>query len=520
MLYAFDRTNVPLKNWGGFALQRSWVYDALEKIVLAGLVDEVVFNTKPLSRVEAARLIAQAVRKLEADQYGDYNHRGYLEDLLYRLVEEFGSELAEMGLRTPLNREAAPAFFGLKPVEHVQFGMSFADRSQGPINHSGERVEKGANLNPAADGRIQIGDYLSFYYQPEFFQDRESAGAKFLSLYGKLTLRNVELEAGRDSVWWGPGFRGAMVFSNNGFPLDQVRLGSAEPFRLPWLLRYLGPTKANVFVAQLEESRELPHAKVGGWRVNFSPSRYLELGFNRVFQFGGRGRPALKPWEFLRLLVDQGSDDPSDTTNVNNLMSLDATLRWPDAGRYLFITRDLSLYGELGWDDTQDPGFTFLFLPTGAIIPRKPGGMVGFLLAGLFGDPKLDFRFEFARTTDIQFTHSRYTSGFTNRGFLLSHFIGTDGSEIYGRVTRWISPDLLFGFQVSRAEIGSPVPALISAPREKRGSFGFDLSYRLSDRSSVFFGYDFARVKDRGFVAGRSGDDHLFRFDFTRRFGR
>ncbi|HHT9130111.1 MAG TPA: hypothetical protein ACFYEC_04505, partial [Candidatus Brocadiaceae bacterium] len=40
-LHAADRTNVPLKNWGGFSVNRSWIYDALEKVVLAGLADQV-----------------------------------------------------------------------------------------------------------------------------------------------------------------------------------------------------------------------------------------------------------------------------------------------------------------------------------------------------------------------------------------------------------------------------------------------------------------------------------------------
>src|SRR5574341_169898 len=102
--FAFDRTDVPLKNWGGFSIYRSWVYDALEKIVLAGLAEQTLLNTKPLSRVEAARIVAQAVRRLEWDKYGDYNHRGYLEEIVYQLVEEFGSELREIGVKTPLNQ--------------------------------------------------------------------------------------------------------------------------------------------------------------------------------------------------------------------------------------------------------------------------------------------------------------------------------------------------------------------------------------------------------------------------------
>lgn len=519
-VHAFDRSNVPLKNWGGFAVNHSWIYDALEKVVLAGLTDEVILNTKPLSRVEAARIVAQAVRRLQEDQYGDYNHRGYLEDLLYQLVAEFGPELAEMGVRTPLNRETASMFFTLKPVEHAQLDSLFAGRSEGIVNNFGRSAAKGGNAVGSLEGRAQIGDFLSLYYQPEFSLDRDGYQGRFLSVYGKLTYWNTELLAGRESLWWGPGFRGSMTFSNNAFPLDQLRLSSAEPFHLPWLFRYLGPVKASLFLAQLEENRELPHAKVGGWRVEFAPSRYVEIGFNRIFQFGGRGRPTLKPWQFLQLLLDQGSDDPDSSLNVNNVMSLDLTLRFPDVRRYIFVARDLSLYGELGWDDTQDPGFRFLFLPTGAIIPRKPGALVGVLLTGFLGDPKLDLRVEYAKTTDIQFSHSRYTSGFTNRGFLLSHFIGTDGSEIFARTSRWISPNLLLGFQLSRAEIGSPIPALLGAPREKRDSFGFDLSYRISDRSSVFLEYDFVRIKDRGFVPGKSGNNNVFRFEYTRSFGR
>ena len=509
-LLAFDRTNVPLKNWGGFSVNRSWVYDGLEKIVLAGLADQVLLNTKPLSRVEAARIVAQAVRRLKWDQYGDYNHRGYLEALLYRLVEEFGPELAEMGVRTSFNREAIPRFFSIKPIDHTQFGVDFGSQSQKVVNNFGRRVNKGANLTSTIDGRMQVGDFLSLYYQPEFYRDKDSYQGRLLSGYGKLTFWNTELLVGRESLWWGPGFRGSMSFSNNAFPLDQVRLSSAEPFRLPWLLSYLGPMKANVFVAQLDENRDVPRAKVGGWRVNLAPSRYLEFGFSRLFQFGGRGRGTLNPGQFLRLLFTQGVDDVDTPLNVNNVMSFDATLRIPDVERYILIARDAALYFDFGWDDT-------LF---GLIVPDRPGGIVGTYLTGLFGDPKLDLRIEYAKTSEIQFTQNIFTSGFTNRGSVLSHFIGTNGNELYARVSRWMSPDLLLGFQGSLAEIGPTAARLLESPREKRSSLGFDLSYRFSSNSSLFLGYDFAHIKDRGFVSGRSGNDNLLRIEFTRSFGQ
>ena len=145
------------------------------------------------------------------------------------------------------------------------------------------------------------------------------------------------------------------------------------------------------------------------------------------------------------------------------------------------MAKDLSIYGELGWDDTKDLGFEFPLIPTGSIIPRKPGGILGFLLTGVLGDPKLDFRLELAKTTEIQFTHFIYTSGFINGRSVVSHFIGTDGHEIFTRFSRRFSPNLLLGLQLSRSQIGSTEAKFSGSEKEKRNTLGIDLSYRFSN---------------------------------------
>src|SRR6267142_7228539 len=86
---AFDRTNVPLKNWGGFAELRDAVYDDLERLVTAGLADRTILNTKPLSRIEAARIVARAIERIRRDDSGGLNTRRDLEPVLDRLIEEF-----------------------------------------------------------------------------------------------------------------------------------------------------------------------------------------------------------------------------------------------------------------------------------------------------------------------------------------------------------------------------------------------------------------------------------------------
>src|SRR5712691_12084696 len=94
---AGDRTNVPLKNWGGFSEFQDAVYDDLERLVTAGLADRVLLDTKPLSRIEAARIVARAIEKIRRDDSGGLNARRDLEPVLDRLMEEFRVELASLG---------------------------------------------------------------------------------------------------------------------------------------------------------------------------------------------------------------------------------------------------------------------------------------------------------------------------------------------------------------------------------------------------------------------------------------
>ena len=51
----------------------------------------------------------------------------------------------------------------------------------------------------------------------------------------------------------------------------------------------LPPINLTGFVGRLDENRDVSNALLGGWRINFAPSRNLEFGFSRVFQFGGDG---------------------------------------------------------------------------------------------------------------------------------------------------------------------------------------------------------------------------------------
>lgn len=508
-----DRANVPLKNWGGFSLYRDALYDDLERLVTAGLTDRAILNTKPLSRLEAARIVAGAIRNIRGDSVGAYNQRRDLEPVLDRLIAELRPELERLGALRAGQPPAPAPFVAFVPVDRAQVGAAWANRDYSLINDQGRSFARGVNGFTTFESRLQFGDFLTFYVQPELLGNEDTGAARLATGYAKLTLWNAELLVGRDSLWWGPGIHGSLILSNNAAPLDQVRLQAAEPFLLPWIGEWVGPTKLLFFLAQLEARRDRERAKLAGMRGTIAPFSFLELGISRVVQFDGEDRPRLSLSDYPRVIFDPSSD-PSQTRTQggrfdgNNVLAADADLRLRNVDRFFLPARDLRLYAELGWDDTWDE----------VIVPAQDAlsGRAGLHLIGLFGED-LDARVEYTETSDLSFNHHIYYRGYWTRGHVLSHFVGTRGRDIYSRLSWRLSSDLMLGLEVNRATIGSTVNTGL-LPKERRLGGGVDLSYRFWERYSVFAQYLMTHVDNRGFRTGNDGFEHLLRLELTRTF--
>ena len=516
-----DRTDVPLKNWGGFSQYRDAVYDDLERLVTAGLADRTLLNTKPMSRIEVARIVARAIAKIRRDEEG-LNLRRDLEPVLNRLIEEFKVELAALGVQVSEGVQP-PGTFSFTPVDRAQIFNALATHGFSLVNEQGSSVKRSFNMGLTFESRMQIGDFLSFYVQPELLANEDYTAARLITGYAKLTLWNIELMVGRESLAWGPGYRHNMLVSNNAAPLDQIRLGSAEPFLLPWIGEWVGPMKALIFLAQLEERRDHRYAKVSGMRLTFSPATWIELGGSRAVMFDG-GDPWLPVSKYPAAIFNPQFGDVRENPEerTNNLFSVDGELRFRNLDRYYFPSRDLRLYGEFYWDDTcgecgPSSGIGhFLatnFLPAGSTA----GGVGGIHFLGLFGQEWLEARFEYARTSRQSYNHDQFTSGYWTRGHVIGSAVGTDGRDYFARVTARVTPDLMFGIDFDRAIIGNTANGF-TGPQEKRLGGGIDVSYRFWDRYSLFAQYMVSDVSSRNFRAGDDGIDHLVRVELTRSF--
>jgi hypothetical protein len=512
---AEDRTNIPLKNWGGFSLYRDAVYDDLERLVASGVADRAILNTKPLNRTEAARLVARAIDRIRSDQ-GMYNNRTDLEPVLDRLIQEFRVELAALGVKLPgTSGPPAPGFFSFTPIDRAQVRGAFASRDIRMENRQGLWLRDGINGGTTFETRAQIGDFLTFYLQPELHGNQEYGQARLAAGYAKLTLWNFELQAGRDSLWWGPGYQGSLIMSNNAPPLDHVRIGSAEAFRLPFIGDWIGPTKILGFFAVLEARREIPRPNLGGFRGSIAPFTWLELGASYVNMFGGETPPRLRgAGDYLRVLFDPEAQDQKDQGNArfrnNSLFAIDAELRFRDVDRFYLPARDLRLYGEFGWDDT---------CCSTAFIPLKDAlsFLAGVHLIGLLGDDTLEGRIEIASTSRFSFQHNQFVQGYWTRGHVISHFAGTDGMSAFTRIAKRFGSDVMVGAGMRVAEIGDTT-INTNAPREKRTGASVDVTWRFADVWTVFGQFDLLYSRNRNFIANDDGIDGVVLVELTRSF--
>ncbi len=499
--------DVPLRNFGGFAIFHHWSYDAVERLVLAGLADRRVLNTKPLTRIEMARIVAAVIEKVRDENDPVRYRRRDLEPTLYALVDEFKPELADLGVEPySLNGTVKPAL-SVQPLNLIESRGGWAGDEVKLENAQGRSTADGIQGQVSLLSRAEWQDTAAVSLNPEVRVDKDSVRLRLHEGYLKVAQWGMSLQAGRESISWGPGFHGSMLFSNNAEPLDNIRF-TTDAFVPPWYFRYLGPTKLTFLLGRLEEDRHVPRAKVAAFRVDLSPFPFLEFGVSGAAQFGGEGReisldevPA-----FLKDLL--GPQGATDRFNHNDLFAIDATLRFANVDRILPIGRDLALYGEIVGDDFSGS----------SPLPENPAFMVGTYLTSPFGLSETDWRVEYAQTSTISFNHFIYRSGFSFEGRPLSHFIGTDGMDLYSRFSWRPGLDFYLGLEGGYAQIGSTARERSTLPKEKRLFGGFDLSYRVTPKRSIFFAFHLYDVDNLNFISGNDKLVPSFQFGATYEF--
>lgn len=143
---------------------------------------------------------------------------------------------------------------------------------------------------------------------------------------------NWLLGAGAINRWWGPSWQDSLILSTNARPSPGLFLqrNQANASSLPFF-KHLGPWQLNTFMNQLEAKRDHPHPQLWGMRASIRPWPSIELGFSRVAQWGGKGRPT-DAKTFTNMLIgrdNRGSEGISiDASNEPGNQLAGSDLRW------------------------------------------------------------------------------------------------------------------------------------------------------------------------------------------------
>jgi hypothetical protein len=95
-------------------------------------------------------------------------------------------------------------------------------------NSNGERLDRGLNGRVTSNSWLEAGGVFAAYAQPEYLIGRDTDTGRLVEGYAKGRAGFLELVVGREPLWWGPGFHGSMLVSNNALGLDMIRLQTAN----------------------------------------------------------------------------------------------------------------------------------------------------------------------------------------------------------------------------------------------------------------------------------------------------
>jgi hypothetical protein len=238
-----------------------------------------------------------------------------------------------------------------------------------------------------------------------------------------VVLGNWSVAASTQQRWWGPGWDGSLILSNNARPFPALKIDRifTDAFKTRWL-SWLGPWDMSLMFGQLEKERTIPNAQVFGMRFNFRPIPSLEIGVSRTAQWCGDGRPCGMD-TFADLLIgrDNIGDDGIGTENEpgNQLAGLD--FRWSPS----FVGLPVSVYGQFIGED-EAGGF-----------PSRYIAQAGLEGTGMFRE-HWSYRYflEGASTScdfwksdeifDCAYDHTIYESGYRFRGRSIGHSADND----------------------------------------------------------------------------------------------
>jgi len=462
----------------------SWIYPQIDRLIALGYIESAFQDVRPLTRVECALLVQEAGENIAASE----PVRGEADQIFATLDREFQKENAVLdGKGKEQSIQVESLYTNVTDISGQPLNDSY-HFGQTVIDDFGRPYQKGFNTYDGFSGYATTGRY-TVYIRGEYqaapsgpalpLAARETISTadqillqpaipvtavsqfRLLDTYISANIGGWDLSFGKQSLWWGRGVGGALLYSDNAEPIYMFRARPIESFELPWIFRWFGPMKTDFFFGKLSGNEFPPRPLIHGVKITAKRTRNLEASFIATSEFGGVGRALTTAAIFNSFFSVRSSDLYSPSRNPGKrTIGADFSYTPPHVRDWLqfYANGLLPEDNPTTVDNSQSPIYIWerLAIRSGIYMPRLPGL------------PKLDFRIEAVYTDpptprsvkgQYIYWNSYYHDLYINKNNLIGDWVGRQGMGFQGWSTYWFSPKNSVEFAYRHAKVdGNFIP--------------------------------------------------------------
>jgi hypothetical protein len=396
--------------------------------------------------------------------------------------------------------------FATKPTLMVRgtAGLEADEKREIRANEGDVPTPKGVSGRFSLLAREDAIPYVSAHASAAaFFGESGDDGTRIGETAIETGLPYAALQFGKITTWYGPGRRGALIFTNNARSYPGARLHNPVPIAVPGLFSFLGNVQYDVFFARMEEDRPIQHPLLFGMRLAARPGRFLEIGVSRSMMYGGEGHDSgfSAWWDAFK---GTNTNEPGEEGLVNQIAGFDVALTLP------FRFQPIQAYLEMAGEDES------------GLAPTKLAYVTGVFLPSLFGNAAYDLRVEWARNHwkgngPSWYVHSVSDEGYAHfyRGRVLGHPMGTDAQDLSVQGHYFFLPSTYLELTLARTERFSAGPSKERTDRASAGIVGW-LTENVRAEGEIAL----EKVKNPAGLPGATDDDASFRIAFSYQLGK
>ena len=425
------------------------LYDDLENIKILGISDTPILNILPINKIEAAKYILKKRYNKNENFFIQRIHNTYkkykpiIEKNKYYdfSLLEFFSLSSSLVSQMPKHENQA-GIIERKGLNVFIQGSHYLDIGYYPYLWFSLNLHHGLQVSQNINNDLDSEEIFFYKRKRKIFDLNVLPEADYKLLNGsiKFNVFNLLISYSKEQLWFGPSKHGSLLMTNNAEPIPLFSLKTFESIKTP-----IGKFHYQVFLGKLEHDRILPDTHFTGFRFDYSPVKYIELGitktalaYNKYQDYQFLISLFLSNFQLKATYIDHGptqgwldfsSIKPVRKFHIPIENTRDDIRMGADFRIYIPVIHTM-LYGEIAFEDwSHSLQYTLM---TGAGMNYVYS--FGLKIVNPFSLKNISFRLEYHHfavypnnfNPIMFYTHSRHKSGYTHEGKL----IGKPGLEL------------------------------------------------------------------------------------------